>query len=128
MIRMAINKPDSTKKSDKSLLKFKELCILIELGDRHNLSKLKFGEVEIDFGKPAKSAEKALIPSPTPTAEEMAAIQIESKQQLVSDELATRDDQIEQMLIEDPSKAEEMIADGELDADDEPTDESGNGD
>lgn len=92
------------------------------------VSRLKFGNLEIEFGKQTNSPETPQGSGHVDTTSTPdKAISDQTHEQnsldsLVKDELQTRADQLEQMQIEDPLRAEQMLLDEELEDDDESDD------
>jgi hypothetical protein len=81
------------------------------------VTKLKFGsfQLDIEFGRPANTNHES-------PALKVTDLEKASDEALLSDEVSLRNDQFRQMHIEDPAKAEELIANGDLE-DDELLDE-----
>lgn len=111
---------NTTEKSKNSLLNFKELCSIIKTCSGHNVSELKFGDLHVTFHRTVKSELEQTAPvQPTHTDTEISDEQREqiAKAALERDEISTREDQLDQMLIESPSDYERLIAEGDLEDD-----------
>lgn len=106
-----------------------EICAIIEACAKNGVATLKFGDLEIQRGPPATRSENPEAPaSLAPTAHSNIPVAEMTDQQheqqnannLVSEELATREAQIAELLVTDPVAAEKLILEGELeDADNE---------
>lgn len=102
-----------------------DICAIIKTCGEAGVVRLRFQDLRLSFDKPSKDTRPPapepfwVGPGPTElpltvatmTAPEHDQIQNDG---LVSDELAVREQQIEDLLITDPAKAEELIAQGEL--------------
>lgn len=97
---------------DKISLSGKEICEIIELSAKNGATELKFGDLSIHFGPRADK-------SPKPTVAEITDDQhkTQNKEALEAEELRTRKEQIDLMLIEDPALAERLISQGDLEDD-----------
>lgn len=110
---------------DKLGLSSDDVCAIIKASGDSGVTSLKFGYLQIEFGKPIEQTRVDLVQSaPTPPSNPDTEISddarvMRDKAELVVDELKTRDDQVAQMLIEDPLRAEQLLLDGELEDDDE---------
>lgn len=92
---------------------------IIKACAENNVSKFSIDTLAFEFGQP-KPKEHEIITEPlTPETHDKM-----DKETLVKEELKTREEQMQMLLIENPLLAEEMIADGDL-KDDES--ESGDG-
>lgn len=112
------------------VLDSEEVCRIIDASARAGVRVLKFGGLYLQMGEP-KAVRESLPDSPplaahTPTpATEIAELNHVSQSQdaLELDELQEREDQIAELLLTDPLRAEELIRDGELEEDDGRPDE-----
>lgn len=94
----------------------------------HNVAKLKFGDLEIEFDKqiePQASPLPGLVSAPlTPdTAMSDQEHKKQTQQSLEDDEVTLREEQLALAFIENPSRAEELLLEGELVDDDESGDD-----
>lgn len=117
--------------STKGLASINIVCI-IKACARHRVVTLKFGDLELSFDPKVKtprpgstkfveSHESQSVPhtqSPVTEITEQQQTNI-TREALVIDELALRDEQFAELLVTDPQAAEQMLVDGELDDDDE---------
>lgn len=100
---------------DLNLTQIKEI---IETVARLGGTSLKFGSLEILFGKQTDTSQTHPL---TEITDQQHSDQ--NKDALEQEELRSKRDQIELMLLENPALAEKLIADGELvDDDDDGTD------
>jgi hypothetical protein len=100
--------------ANKSHLSATEVCLIIRACSESQVTQLKLGDLEISLGH---KAPEPVLTAPTPdTAISEIQTQIE-KEELVEQEIRLRDDQIKQMLIEDPYEAEKLMIKGELESD-----------
>lgn len=120
-----------TEANHKINLSFNEVCDIIKTSAEHGVSTLKFGTLHLEFGRPPKQQPAPPVESANPLVnpeEEISDAQHteQTKAQLERDEVSLREEQIAHMMIENPSRAEEMLANGEIESDDfdESNDES----
>ena len=121
----------------RSSLTASDVCTIIEQSAKAGLAELSFDGLQISFvrtyeqrqiihGKVggleppspealAQMQQASLHPSPYNNLSDEHHIQ-RTKEQIEEDEIRLREDQLAQMLIEDPQKFEELLAQGELDA------------
>lgn len=92
-----------------NLLKSEELEAILKLCARYQVKTLKCPNLELSWDEHV-----VINDTPVPKAEILAEQSNEEKRALLQSELETRQNQIADMLIEDPSQAEELIAEGEL--------------
>ena len=97
---------------DEKKLSIKELSELIKISAKSGLTELKFGDLELRFGK---NTEKLINPS----VKEITAEQHDkqNKETLEIDTVRLKKDQLDQLFLENPSLAESLLLDGELDDD-----------
>ena len=106
---------------EKRLLNFKELCSIIKTCGANNVAELKFGDLCVSFHKkvetqqPIESEHKHNTHTDTEISDEQREQM--GKAALEHDEIMTREDQLDQMLIESPSEYERLIAQGDLEDD-----------
>jgi hypothetical protein len=99
-----------------------EICSIIKACAEARVATLKFGDLCVEFGAtPALNQEirvettlpaiptLATAPPATPAAEMAAVHATIEKEQLTQDEFNTRREQLDQMLIENPLLAEELM-------------------
>jgi hypothetical protein len=101
---------------EKNTLSAESIVDLIKISAASGLTSLKFGDLQLEFGP--KKIPDASTASRTEIPDEKAIAQL-SKEALEDQELALRQEQIDNMLVEDPLRAEELIAQGELVPDDD---------
>ena len=110
----------ATNSTDEKMLQVQEICQIIKACADAGVTSLKCGPLELSFGKQTEK-----IPEEKPAVTEIT--DNERKQikedSLTQDDVALRTDQIAMMLVENPSKAKELIASGDLVDDDADTDE-----
>lgn len=108
-------------------LKSQEICEIILASAQNGVTELKFGSLYIAFGKQTgpQGSPGTVYGASTPDNEISDKTHEQSnKDSLLKDELDLRDDQLSQMQIENPLKAEQMLLDQELE-DDEQSDFDG---
>lgn len=112
-----------------------DICTIIEACAKFGVSKLSFADLHVHLGpqsdvpkiEPHSSTNDAAMSDVVASPE--AAISEEkhkkfTEEAIVYSELETREDQLDNMIIENPSEYERLMTEGELeDADDEPRDE-----
>jgi hypothetical protein len=93
-----------------------DIIAIIGAGAKFNLQRLKFGDLEIQFGAYQPEPE-ANIPGPGASKPDLGVNQVfpEESQRMLRDRIA-------QLQIENPLLAEQMIADGDLVDDNEDID------
>jgi hypothetical protein len=104
-----------TERTEMPLLSTEEVCLIIKACGESQVSKLKFRDLQLWFGTNSKS-DGSLVAGSSPTPDtEISEIQTQvSKAAFEQEELDTRDEQVKQMLIEDPYEAEKLLIHGEL--------------
>lgn len=105
------NKPNGLEKNS---LSAESIIALIKTSSEHGVTSLKFGGLELELGIKTKAA--ATQPVTEITEQEQ---KLNDEKNLVRQELESRQEQIDNMLVEDPVQAEKLIADGELVPDDD---------
>lgn len=99
-----------------------DICKIIKACAESGVYKIKCNSLEVEFGQPKKVDHENFTQELTQEAHDKM-----DQQTLVEEEVKTREEQIQMMLIENPELAEEMIANGELNEDgtDGPSEASG---
>ena len=100
------------------MLQVYEICQIIKACADYGVTSLKCGPLELSFGKQTEK-----IPQEQPAVTEITEDQLKELDTIENDaheeeEVRFRREQIDQMMIENPSKAEELLASGELVDDD----------
>ena len=94
-----------------------DICLIIETCAKNGVTILKFGDLDLNFGKPAEPVQIASTPD---KAISDANHELNTKNAIEKDEIDLREDAIAHMIVENPVMAEQMLLDEELeDADDE---------
>lgn len=94
----------------KKLLKSEELEAILKLCNRYHVKALKCPGLEVSWEDHIILRDE----TPVPKAEILAEQTKEQAKAILQAELELKREQIANMLIEDPSRAEELIASGEL--------------
>ena len=94
------------------------VCRILETAARVGVRELKFSTLHFFLGSDVTTAQSLGSP-PAPAPEMADTHQKIAEDALVQDEIAVRESQLAQMFIEDPMRAEQMLAEGDLV--DEPT-------
>lgn len=90
-----------------------DICKIIKSCAENGVSEFIFDTLNIEFGKYKKNdPESITVPILTQEAHDKM-----DKQTLVEEEIKIKEEQIQMLMIEDPAKAEEMIANGDFDDD-----------
>lgn len=98
----------------KSSLSSADVCAILTSCREAGVSELEFGALRVTFGRPPRHETQEPLQS-LATEEEISANQVKmARESLELDELAVREQQIEELLLTDPAKAEQMIIDGQL--------------
>ena len=110
-------------------LTLEELCAILKACGEARVTELKFGDLHVHFGKAAQmetnqvGSHVDMAPDPR-AAKEIAGNQIkEAKRSLELDEMRVRNEQISELFLTDPLRAEELLRNGELDPDEFDTSE-----
>lgn len=101
------------------LLSSKEVCDIVRTCEAAGVAHFSLGTLVIDFGKKAE----ARIPVLAPEAAISDAQTTIAKEALEQDELTIKQDQLAQMFVEDPARAEALLLAGELEENGATTDE-----
>ena len=132
---MSGTKRTATRSSIKRRLQGKEICEIIRTSHTCGVRLIQIGDLKVEFGtqtepggvsgSPYPRANNAVFGKPSPDLSEDEHSS-QTKEALEIEELRLREQQLAQMLIEDPSRAEELLMDGELedDGDDSADDQS----
>lgn len=114
-----------------------DICLIIASCGEHKVAKLQFGDLYIEMGLKAKILDEvgpknaeAFPQNANPQSNSDNEISEELKKinddAFIQEELRTKQDQLDQLLIENPALAEKMIADGDFDEElEDADDESG---
>lgn len=90
------------------------ICEILRACREVGVAELKFGRLQVTFGTPSKTDAPPSPPtSPDTEISESQARQIEHES-LESASLSVKEDQLEQMLLEDPYGYEQLLASGDL--------------
>lgn len=96
-------------------LKAKEICDIIKVASKAGVLKLDLAGIKLEFGKnrndvppPPPSNASQVVPA---TPEQIESISDEAN---VDAQLSQAEDDLAELLLTDPEKYEELLADGEL--------------
>lgn len=120
---------------NKNLLSSADIVSIIEVSGKSGVSELKFGGLHVKFDTPVerlKHTHGFFIPEMrveqhplNPPDTEISATQRQVAQEaLEADELDLRYQQIADLMIEDPLRAEELLRDGQLEEADDADEEA----
>ena len=99
---------------EKNLLTAAEVCSIVKVCGEAKVAELQFGPLIVRFGTQAPEKCEKVGPS-TAVAAEIAETQNKiAKQSLVDAEIETREDQLAELWITNPTLAEELVLKGEL--------------
>lgn len=102
----------------KSVLSVADICRILKACGEASVTELKFGDLHVrrDSQSPAAapSASVEPAPAPPPTAEIVETQRKESERAQIQAEVTLRQQQLSQMLIEDPLEAERLLSQGDL--------------
>jgi hypothetical protein len=103
-------------KAEKSILTPAEVCAILKACGEAQVRVLKFANLYVQFDKKVEPARTAVAEAPAPTteAEISETNQKIHEDALAQDEQAVRQDQLDQMWIENPLEAERILLAGEL--------------
>jgi len=88
-----------------------EICRIIEMCGKSGVREFRAGKLEILFGKIVQVPDQE--PIYVPEAVERA-IESQARESLENDEILSKKAELEQMVIEDPSRFEELLKSGDL--------------
>lgn len=104
------------------VLSVEEVCRILKSSEESGILKLKFRDLEFE----RETGRIVTPPIPLPAHSEHAIPKEthtkQNEQQLLVDELRTKAEQLQELLITDPYQFETMLANGELVPDDEDDD------
>lgn len=103
---------------DKSFISSEEVCKILDACAKKGVIELKFGPLEVRFQPKAQSHPKKapgpIIPA-HPEPENILQEQREAeKAELLREEIRTKEDEVDELVLTDPLKYEELIESGEL--------------
>lgn len=108
-------------KHEKNFLSGAEICTIMETCAKNGVYTLKCGPLELTFHKPPESPKTAPEPTNSVTnPQDIIEVMKKTEQSsLEKEEILTREEQIAELMLTDPAKAEELMEQGELVADSE---------
>lgn len=115
---------------NKNLLSSADIVSIIEVSGKSGVSELKFGGLHVKFGKPSDDTQQTQAlrveqhPLNPPDTEISATQRQVAQEALEADELDLRYQQIADLMIEDPLRAEELLRDGQLEEADDADEEA----
>lgn len=102
---------------EKNFLSGKEICTIIETCAKKGVEEFAYGPLSFNFSaKTASQPARSGTSSPEHVLQEQINIE---KDVLLSEELQTKEEQIAELMISNPLLAEELMAEGELEANSE---------
>ena len=105
---------NSMKANEKILLTAEEVCIILKTCGEAKVAELQFGPLHVWFDKSVAKIVKEECPIPLPATEIAETQEIIAKEAHIEEEIRTREDQVAELWITNPQKAEEMVLKGEL--------------
>ena len=102
----------TARRNQKSVLSSDNVCSIIETCAKNQVSELKFGDLQIRIGYTETAQPQASFE----TEISEAKLKQEDLTYIKQRETEQKEDEIDQMLIEDPYKFEELLEQGEFDA------------
>jgi hypothetical protein len=100
----------------KHCLTVEEACVIISASAKEGVTTLKWGDLEVTFGRP-----QVLFPEPSPFAtipgppQPVPNHEDQDQEALLAEEVRLREERIAEVAINDPVEYERMVAEGELD-------------
>lgn len=108
--------------TDKNNLTSDDICKIIKACAENNVYKFSLDTLAIEFGERKKEdPENITVPVLTQEAHDK-----QNEKTLVEEEVKTKTEKIQMLMIEDPVLAEEMIANGDLENDGSSNDDESN--
>jgi hypothetical protein len=93
-------------------LDYQNVCLIIESCAKNGVYLFKLGDLEVHLGVKPSAPGPAILES---HPEKIIQEQIKQEKEAIEDEeIRTKESQIEELLITDPFKAEELILQGDL--------------
>jgi len=102
-----------SKSVKKRILSSAEVCSIIEACAKNSVTELKFGELNLKLGL-TYTVQPQTLPGEAPSEDQLKT---EEKRYILEREFENKDDEMEHMLTEDPSKFEDLLVQGEFDGD-----------
>jgi predicted Mrr-cat superfamily restriction endonuclease len=100
--------------SQNNSLNSTDICAILRACREAGVSELEFGTLRVTLGKTARIVQEEAAQS-LATETEISAHQVkQAREAFELDELRMREDQLAELLITDPARAEQMLIDGEL--------------
>lgn len=109
MSRSFQNGTHSMKEIEKVFTRATELCDILRECKKSGVSWFKWGDLEVRFGTTSQSGRQIKISEKAISESEKIEIQAIEQQ-----EILTKEDQLDHMLIEDPYQYEKLLLAGEL--------------
>lgn len=103
-----------TASSEEKALTTQDICAIMEACSKTSVSKLKFGGLSLEFDRPTNPNRTVEENFPVP----LVVAEKNERDAILRDEVALREEQIKEMRITDPLRAEELLLAGELEDDD----------
>jgi len=94
----------------------KEVCAIIKICSESGVRELSFGGLKVSFGRHANEVLALDNTYAAPQAIHEAQAIEASQKAIEQEELSTKEEQLSQMMIEDPLEYEAMVARGELES------------
>ena len=107
---------NSTKSRKNNVLNASDICCIIEACGKAKVSELGFAGLRLTFGWTAKEEAEKTKDTPAPHLSERVVSEASkiAEQTLQRDEIITKEDLVQQLLIEDPLAYERFIIGEEL--------------
>ena len=88
-----------------------EVCSIIEMCGKSGVREFRLGKLEIHYGPVAREVDQSPIVVPDGLAR---ATESQARESLEKDEIAYKQNELDQMVIEDPARFEELLKSGDL--------------
>lgn len=101
-------------------LSAQDICTIVETCAKRRVAKLQFGALLVEFNPEAGSRPSHQAPGPAkPEASEEVIREQKTAEEaaLTEEEIVTREEQIAELWLTDPLRAEEMLESGDLQPD-----------
>ena len=104
-----------TKLTAENTLLLSELPAILKVCRQFHVTTLQFGDIYVEFGEVAVGEAPKRKKSSSLTEKVISAQQEEAQKSHLQQEISLKEEELSQMLIENPSEYERLIMSGELD-------------
>ena len=92
----------------------KEICAIVRVCVKSNVKELCLGELKVSFFDPNGTQKVAIMPQVAQDPESLSKMKELDQKTLEALELEAKQDQLDEMLIQDPMQYEELVLAGDI--------------